>query len=382
MDRVTLDARQVAALRLQTLGLLRVPRGTASRPVDVARHLLAAQAQDFAASRWALGSRTDCVEADIFAAYDRGEIVRSWPMRGTVHVTAAEDLPWLLELTGVRALAPAALRRRWANLGLDRATLERARRVAEERLRGGGRASRAELGDAFTGAGLDVAGQRMYHTVWYLAQTGTLVHGPTRDGEHQLVLLDEWITAPRRLGREDALGELVVRYLRSHGPATIDDLGWWSGLTRGDLRAGIESAGRDIVTVRHAETDAPLLLCAETLERHDSDPARVRRSTYALAPFDEHLLGYRRRDDVVDPAHARAVDPMRNGVFRATVVHGGRVVAIWRVTRRARGVVVSLVPLTKLTKAQVAGASRAIRDWAVFRSVDLIDVDLAPPGTK
>jgi hypothetical protein len=371
---LSLTGPQIAALRLQTLGIVNGhPNAT---PRQVAERLLATQAQDFTASRWAIGSRTEVSEPTVVAAFDRGDIVRSWPMRGTVHITLAEDIGWLLDLTGVRALNQKSLERRWDNLGIDQTLLERAREVAVTLLRDGGRATRAEFGTALTEAGIDVSGQVMYHVVWYLAQTGTIVLGPVRGNDHELVLLDDWVSAPRRLTRENALRELVVRYLDSHGPASIEDMAWWSGLTKGDLRAGVEAAGDALIRVGHAVRGSELLVTADVLDRHDPDPASIRKTTFALAPFDEHLLGYANREDVLKTEHLRAVDPMRNGVFRATIVHGGQVVAIWKATRRARGVHIDITPLNRLSAGALKGAKTALGRWSAFREYEILSVNV------
>lgn len=372
---LSLTGPQIAALRLQTLGV--VNGRPDMTPRQVAERLLATQAQDFTASRWAIGCRADVDEPAVVAAFDRGEIVRSWPMRGTVHITLADDIGWLLDLTGVRALNPKTLLRRWTNLGIDEAFLERARDVAVTLLRGGGRATRSEFGEALMAAGVDVSGQVMYHVVWYLAQTGTIVLGPVRGSDHELVLLDEWVSTPRRLTREDSLRELVVRYLDSHGPASIDDMAWWSGLTKADLRAGIEAAGDGLARVGHAARGSELFITADTLVRYNPDPVPIRATTFALAPFDEHLLGYANREDVLSAEHLRAVDPMRNGVFRATIVHGGQVVAIWKATRRARGVQIDVTPLDRLSRAAVKGITTALDRWSVFRGQELLAVNVA-----
>lgn len=366
--------RQVARLRLQALGLVR--EGTVAAtpsPVEVVCHHLAMQAQDWGASRWAIGSRSDAmVDADVIAAYDAGEIVRSWPMRGTVHVVAAEDLPWMLELMGGRALA--GVQRRWDLLGIDEPTLERAREVAVALLGGGRRASRAELLAAFAGAGLDLGGQRSYHAVWYLAQTGTLVSGPTRGGEQDLVLLDEWIPTPRVLGRDEALRELGVRYLGARGPATVEDLVHWTKLTKRDCRAAFDSSGADIVELQR-DGEAMFML-RERWEQHDPDLRRADQAVLALAPFDEHLLGYRRRADVLDAAHAERIVPGRNGVFRATIVAGSCVVATWKKTRREHHVALTVEPLGGAIRERPLAA--ALERYGRFIGSDItVDIQAA-----
>lgn len=345
---------------------------------DVVKRMLAIQGQEFAASRWAIGCRSPgAVDADVIAAYDAGRIVRSWPMRGTVHVVCAQDLPWLLELTGVRALSPTVLAGRWQRLGLTRAILERAREAAVAFLSGGRRATRPELAAAMGEAGLAVAGELMYHVTWYLAHTGTLVQGPLIGNRHALVLMDEWISQPRRLSREAALVELVVRYLGAHGPATLEDMAWWSGLTKTDLRAGVAAAGAALETAVHAGTGDTLLMRSGTLDRHDPGSRPRARATVALAAFDEHLLGYRFRGDVLDPTHAGPINAGLNGMFPATIVRGGRVVGTWRVTRRATGVSVLVEPLIALSATARRDVERALARWSRFAGAPILETAFA-----
>lgn len=366
----TVTSPQIAQLRLQALGLAPAAAQPALQtPLDVVRHHLAMQAQDFKASRWAIGSRLGgCVEADVLRAYDDGQIVRSWPMRGTVHAVVAEDLPWMLELMGQRALA--GVQRRWQMLGIDEPFLERARDVTVQLLRGGGRCTRAELGQALEAAGLELNGQRAYHAVWYLSQTGTLVQGPTQGADHQLVLLDEWIQKPRKLSRDEALGELGRRYLTARGPATVDDLVHWTRLTKGDCRKAFEANAEDLVELDR--TGAGYVMLREQFERFDAGEQiapPMNAPVLALAAFDEHLLGYRVRDDVLDPAYASLVDPARNGVFRWTIVIGGRVVATWKRTPRTKYVRVEVAPFKSIPNRQHAAVGAAIQRWADFAGV-------------
>jgi hypothetical protein len=361
MSRPSLTAPRIARLRLQSLGLVGAP--PADEPAGIVRHHLAMQAQDFKASRWAVGSRLPgSTDAAILAAYDAGTLVRSWPMRGTVHVVAAEDLPWMMELMGPKALS--GVKRRWEYLGIVEEVMERARDVAVQLLSGGGRCTREEWGVAVEEAGLDLKGLRSYHTIWYLSQTGTLVQGPTRDGEQELVLLDEWIPNPRRLSRDEALRELGVRYLQARGPATVDDLTHWSGLGKIDCRKALAPEEGVIEVVEGP--GGPYHLAAGTLERLDPDSADADAAVLALPAFDEHLLGYRVRDAVLDPAHATLVDPGRNGVFRWTLVADGRVVGTWKRTPRARRTVIDITPFVRIPPRVRKAVPGALERWGAF----------------
>ncbi len=217
--------------------------------------LSAMQAQDYSGALTSVGLRTRArLRAEVVAALDTGDIVRSWPMRGTLHLTVARDLSWMLRLLAPRVIRGSVARRR--GLGLDQPQLERARELAIEALSSGGRQlRRADLLASWDKAGLDPGRQRGVQVLRYLAMTGTLVFGPTAAGEQLVVLLDEWVRQPRDLERDQALCELAVRYFRSHGPATAVDLAAWSGLTDGDTRTAVTLARSSLASLNIAGTE-------------------------------------------------------------------------------------------------------------------------------
>ncbi|WP_051086130.1 winged helix DNA-binding domain-containing protein [Actinomycetospora chiangmaiensis] len=305
---------------LLRLAALRLVGERCVTPADAAAWLGCAQGQDLPGVLESIALRTTAGDVDaVRRAFDDGRIVRSWPMRGTLHVVAAEDLAWMLPLGTPRPLAAAAKRR--AGLGLAEDTLERAGEVAAEVLRGGGRRTRAEMAARWADAGLDLSGSRAYHALSVLCQRGLLVQGPFAGPKEQaFVLLDEWVPTPRRLDRDEALVEWARRYFRSHGPADRKDFARWTGLPAADVTTAIDGARPDL-----AETDGLL-----------HDPGTPDRLAAAEVPdelllpgFDEFVLGYADRSQVLDPAHADAIVPGGNGVFRPTVVRDGRIVGTW-----------------------------------------------------
>ncbi|NJC71616.1 winged helix DNA-binding domain-containing protein [Planosporangium thailandense] len=330
----------VALLRLAAQRLAGPGLPTAA---EVVRWLTAVQAQDLGGaiasvalrsttSRAASSAASSAPSIDgagtrhaVEAACDAGEIVRSWPMRGTLHFVAAEDLPWLLELLTPRVIAGAAARR--AQLGLDEATLDRARKLAVEALTGGRELRRDELLAVWNDGGLDTTGQRGYHMIGHLAQTGTLCFGPMRDGEQRLVLVDEWITNPRRPEREAALGELAWRYFRGHGPATVKDFARWTNLTMADVRAGLAVARPRLA--RFDVDGVEYLMDPQTPDLLDAHSDHA-RGVFLLPGFDEFMLGYADRSAALPAEFADRIVPGGNGVFRPTVVSDGRVVGVWK----------------------------------------------------
>lgn len=319
----TTSARELALLRLVAQRLAGPPAADAGAAV---RNLLCVQGQDLPGALTSVALRTrDRSRAGVRAALDAGEVVRSWPMRGTLHLLPAEDLPWLLELCGPRVIAGAAKRR--AALGLTEADAERAREQAVAALSGGRGLGRAALLEVI-GEAVDVSGQRGYHLLWYLAQTGTTCLGPVDDGDQLVVLLDEWVPAPRRLAGEAALAELARRYLTGHGPASDADLARWAGLTLRDVRTGIAAVRDELAAVEVEGRE--LLMAPDLRDRLAACRAEVEDAVLLLPGFDEFVLGYADRTCAVPAEFAQRIVPGSNGMFRSTVVHGGQVVGVWR----------------------------------------------------
>ena len=332
-------ARDLALLRLVAQRVAGPPPADAAEAV---RLLTCVQGQDLPGALTSVALRTaQRTRAGVAAALDAGEVVRSWPMRSTLHLVPAEDLHWLLELCGPRVLAGAARRR--AVLGLTEADTERARELVTAALTGGRRCGRRDLLAAVADGGVAVAGQRGYHLLWYLAQTGTLCLGPMDGGEQAFVLLDEWVPAPRRLDRDAALAELALRYFRGHGPATVADLARWAGLPMGDVRAGV-AAVRDRLAAVEVEGREHLVApeTADLLAEHRAQAAGL----FLLPGFDEFVLGYADRSCAVPPEFADRIVPGANGVFRPTVVHRGRVLGTWGWQGRGAKRTVAATPFT------------------------------------
>jgi len=349
------DRRRLTALRLTALG---IADATASSPAAVVRHLLALQGQDYAGALWSIGLRSGATATDVEAAFQRGELVRSWPFRSTLHVVEAEDLGWMIALTADREHRAAAGRHR--QLGLEPADFVEAERLARRRLHGG-RLERRELLAAFAADGLDVAGQRGAHLLVRLAQSGVAVLA----GKDTWTLLDDHVTAPRRLDRDTALREVARRFLTARGPATDRDLAWWTGLTLTDVRAAIADVADEFESL---ELGGTRYLLRPGL-------AEAAAGVHALPGFDEYLLGYTDRRAPLAGRPLSDVVPGGNGMFLATIVVDGRIVGTWRRSVRARGLVVETAPFGILTARARRGFEAAIERYAAHLGLPLLAVD-------
>lgn len=310
---------------------------------EAARRLLCLQGQDLASVKWALGVRvTGATERDVEAAFDSRALVRSWPLRGTLHALPAEELGWLLALTHQKNLSRHVKRHR--DLGLTDDDFARARKIAERSLP----ATREALLAALERAGVSTAGQRGVHLVWKLAQWGVLCLGDFVDGEQRFVLTDDWVRQPRRLQGDEALAELAARYFEGHGPATLEDFTWWCGLKKSDCARGMAAAKEriDAALARRAPTTKPAALL--------------------LPGFDEYFLGYADRSACLDEEHFERIVPGGNGVFQPMIVLDGRVVGTWRRRVEKKKVTVTLLPFAGKKQPSRTALAPALAAYGAF----------------
>ncbi len=321
--------------------------GTAAGPVlDVVAHMTALQAQDLGQALWAIGVRAlGTTRADVRAALDRGDVVRSWPMRGTLHVLRPDDLRMLSSRTAARTIRQTARRR--AQLGLDDTVVDQARSVVIDALHGGRSLPRDDLFARWREHGIDPTGGRGTHLLLHLAVEGLVAWGPTNGTGQDLVLLDEWAPAVQPVpDRDEALGRLMVGYLRGRGPATEADAASWTKLPLADVRRGVAVAGEAVEDLG----DGVLALA-------DRVPTRPVAPVHLLPGFDEQLLGYADRTAHLDTEHADRVVPGGNGVFLPMVLHRGHVVGTWSRSERTHDVRVTVTAFVPLPPA----VTRALR---------------------
>jgi hypothetical protein len=365
--RLRLSAQRIQQSGSQARGIRPLGSQTSDRqdtpdrrwaPAEIARQLLAIQAQDFPQALWALGLRSpNATRAEVLSSLESGHIVRSSPLRGTLFFVAAEDLRWLLSITAERSLASMKTRHR--QLGLDAATFDRARDVAETVLSGTA-LGRDEFLRAIEHDGISTEGQRGYHIIWNLAQRGIACWGPPHNRQQALVLVDDWIPQQPSLEREEALRRLALRYFTGHGPARVADLAWWAKLTAADARTAL-ALSRPLLTELTLD-GASYWIATEELEGASS----AARSLWALPGFDEYLLGYQDRTLALAPEHSNRIVPGSNGIFLRMMVAEGRVVGTWRLAGSGGSATISAEPFATLSSDDAAAFERECRRYRAF----------------
>ncbi|MGB8385778.1 MAG: winged helix DNA-binding domain-containing protein [Dermatophilaceae bacterium] len=362
------DRRRVRRLRLA--GQLLAP-SVRRTPLEVVRHLGAAQAQDLASGMWSVGLRAGVDAAALDQAVADRQIVRTWPMRGTLHYVPAEDARWMCQLLAGPAVRSSVAR--FAQLGLSDEVLAEARAAVTAAVVDGPR-SRPALFHALRDKGIDPDGQRGIHLLGRMCQEGLLCQATPEGRQPTFALIDDWVPHSRTLTREEGLATVVERYLRSHGPVTQADLAGWLAAPLRVAREALALLGDRVVHERVGDT-------AYLLHR-DAAPPAPPASLHVLPMWDEYLLGYKDRSAAMSAESSARVMPGVNGVFQPTVLVDGQVAGVWR-RRRSGGVTtVTVDTFAALSPTVVRRLERAVAAYGSYLGmpVRLVGEALTRPG--
>ena len=345
LDPLTVVRRRLAAQRLTGEPCADVSAAVAWSGV--------VQAQEHAEALWSLGMRVGAVTTDdVQAACDRGDVLRTHVLRPTWHFVAAADLRWMLRLTGERLQAKGA--GRYRELGLDGDTFARMHEVLAATLSDGEPRTRKELDAALVAAGVDTTGQRMPHMLGHAELEGLIVSGPRRGMQHTYLLFEGRVPEAPARSREADVAELALRYFVSHGPATLRDFAWWSGLTIADGRAGVAAAGERL-SVQEDDEGRAWIAGADAA----ADPPRS-SDAHLLGTYDEMLVAYRDLRYVHADGRASAEFPTRS------IVIDGTTVGTWKRVLARREVVVEATLQTRLSADQYTALRAAADRYGAF----------------
>ena len=333
---------------------------TLRQPADVVRCFGAVQAQDFSGAKWALGLRMRATtDAAIQQAYNEGQILRTHLMRPTWHFVTAEDIRWLLALTAPRVNIKAGPNYR--KFELDSTFFKRSHKVIIKALQGGKHLTRAALKTALNNAGVDPGDPvRLVHILLRAELEGVVCSGPMIGKQFSYALLEERVAAAKALTRDESLAKLSERYFTSHGPATLQDFVWWSGLTAVDARRGVEMIDRNLRNelVDEKTYFRPRLTRAVEV----ASP-----SAHLLPPYDEYNVAYKERQLVVDTNAFVGVW----GLLGPAVIVDGKAVGTWRRIDEKNLVTVSLNILRMLSKREDRAIGEAVARFERFASLQL-----------
>jgi hypothetical protein len=335
-----------------------ISQHTLEKPEEAVSWLCAVQSQDYAAAKWALGLRMqNTTDAIIEEAFNDGTILRTHVMRPTWHFVSPIDIRWLLTLTAPRVNAGNASWYR--RLELDDTLFKHSNTVLSKALQGGKQLTRAELASVLQHANIFADNLlRFTYIVMRAELDGVICSGARRGKQFTYALLDERAPQARKLDRDEALAELAIRYFTSHGPATLQDFVWWSGLAVTDAKIGLELAKSHLLS-DSLDSKQYWFSCL---------PAQVNdqfRTIYLLPNFDEYTVGYTDRSAILNVSDAEKF-ASRGDVLNPVIVLDGRVIGTWKRTMKKDSVTLAPNLFTSLNENETQALTIATNRYGTY----------------
>jgi len=288
-------------------------------PKEIVSWMGALQAQDYAMSKWAVGVRLPgSTDETIERAINNGEIIRTHVMRPTWHLVSSDDVKWMLALTAPHL--HRSMKGRHKALGLTAQIFKRSNSIIEKSLDENGYMTRTELVKELNKNKIKPDNLQAIHILFNAELNATICNGPMRGKQFTYALLEQRVPKSKSFTKDEASAELSLRYFTSHGPATIQDFTWWSGLPAGEARSALEMTKSNLRSVK----------IDEQTYWFDEDTTKdlAIQSIYFLPAYDEFMISYKDRSASLAPKFfSNAIT--RNGIFKPIIVADGQVVGTW-----------------------------------------------------
>ena len=330
------------------------------RPESLVAWLGCVQAQDFGAAKWAIGSRLKATpddgnpaiwtDAGTQQAFNEGKILRTHVLRPTWHFVAPADIRWMLALTAPRIKTFCAGMHR--QLELDQTTFRRSNATLQKALAGGGQLTRKELLPLFQRAKIRTDELRLAHLLMQAELDGIICSGAMSGKQFTYALMDERAPGGKLLPQEEAVAELILRYFKSRGPATLADFAWWSGLTVTDAKKGVEALHSQFIK-EEVEGQSYWIHSSATWSDSQAPTPSSLPSIHVLPAFDEYTVAYKDRDLVLSPKHAMRSG---NGIFKPILLCEGQIAGTWQRTIHKDHIAIQIDLFRPLGRKQVKAA--------------------------
>ncbi len=345
---------QLAMLRLQHQ---HIHAANLQKPVEVARHMGALQAQDYDMAKWAIGLRIEQgSEAAVEEALSKGELIRSHLLRPTWHIVAADDYRWILELSAPQLKKVAASYNK--QVGLDEATLKKSYKLISKLLQQQQHLTRDEIMQVLRKSSIETDTLRSAHIMFHAELNGLVCQGVRNGKQLTYALLDERISKSTSLTREESLVRLALIYFTSHAPATMQDFSWWSGLSKGDARKAIDLTGSALNRMVFENNTYYFTQNDLVLNTHQ-------KSIFMLPAFDEFLVGYADRSASLAKEFNRQVITV-NGIFKPTIIIDGKVAGVWKRMTKPTHIVIEIIPFGKPNKQMKQNIKERFIEYGLY----------------
>ena len=326
------------------------------KPFEIIAWLGALQGQDYHGAKWAVGLRLPGItDAQLEQAIAEKTIFRTWLMRGTLHLVAAKDIQWMLELLAPRIIESNT--RRYRELELDERTLNHSNQLLRTALEDGKELNRRELLTILQENGISTEGQRAAYILQRASLDGFICQCAV-DHHNPIYMSMDSLPQNKSMERDKALAELAKRYFKSRGPANIGDFIWWSGLLAADARAGLEAVKPDLV---QEKIDKQTYWHYETMEATQDIPT----ITHLLPTYDEYLFGYKDRSAAINALNKKK---LRNR-YRSTIAINGQIVGTWKRKMEKNSVIIKYNLFKTLNKTEKQALTKAKLHYTKFLNI-------------
>jgi len=328
-----------------------------TQPAELIYYMGAIQAQDHAGAKWAIAQRLKgATDKTIEDAFNNGDIIRTHVMRPTWHFVHPKDVRWMIQLTAPRVMAIAGTQHRQHQL--DHIIFSKSEKAILQAMEGGKQLTRDKVAETLEHAGVATNEQRFIHIMMQMELIRLVCSGGRQGKQFTYALLDERVPATKPFDRQDAVVALAERYFTSHGPATLQDYVWWSGLTVTDAKTGLEAA-------RHKLNSAELNGNTYWFAEQENLSKGKSPGAFLLPNYDEYIVSYKDRGATIAAADLNKADP-RGTIFNHTIVANGKVIGIWKRTIGKAKVDIELIPFQPLSKVSNAAIATAAKRYAKF----------------
>jgi hypothetical protein len=326
-------------------------------PMEAVKWMGAVQAQDYLGSLWAVGLRVqNSTEKSIEQSFADRKIIRTWPMRGTLHFVAASYARWMLGLLSRRLIAFTSGREK--RVGLNSDILDRCRDIFINAMQGGKQLQRDDMYKLLEENGIPTGNFAGIHVLARMSYDCVICFGPRNGKQHTFVLFDEWVPASKSMTHDEALSELTLRYFTSHGPATIQDFAWWTGMTLTEARLGLEMVKPQL---DHLEMEDQVYWLNKIMPEFKDNP-----KTISLLPaFDEYLVSYKDRSAAIEMKYRKQVYT-NNGIFNPSILTNGVVTGSWKRTLKKEKVFIQPTFFVEPDKSQNDELEETFKEYCKF----------------
>jgi hypothetical protein len=277
-------------------------------------------------------------------------------MRRTLHFVSPLDVRWLLALCSPRILARSATLYR--HLELDEKLFSKCKDLFGNALGGGNVLTRNEMYAILEKAKITTGGLRGLHILCHLAVAGIICFSVRRGKQPTFALLEEWVPPTKTCSVEEALAMLTKKYFLSHGPATVHDFSWWSGLTVSEAKRGISMISEEL---QNQTVDGQQYWMSDKVSFEKVGA----QGAYLLPPFDEYLVAYKDRSVAIEAAFNKNIFGA-NGIFSAVILINNKVGGTWRRTCKKDQLYLETHLFRPASQARNAAVARAAKQYAKF----------------